>query len=137
MKTVKLTSFNQPSNLQCKDLHDYLKSRTPQMLDTLYGHPTICLAVYRQVFFIFLLIDIFSQLYNLFLTIYSDLPELGRHYVIRLLFVEQPVPQAVVASWGTQQYSKYFILLAEYKNCLNILIYNAYLLGNIMKFAPV
>ncbi|XP_077291651.1 general transcription factor IIH subunit 4 marionette [Arctopsyche grandis] len=81
-KSSKTPSFNQPTNLQCKDLYDYLKSRTPQVLDTLYGHPTICLAVYR------------------------DLPEMARHYVIRLLFVEQPVPQAVVASWGSQTYSK-------------------------------
>ena len=28
-----------------------------------------------------------------------DLPELGRHFVMRLLFVEQPVAQAVVSQW--------------------------------------
>lgn len=36
-----------------------------------------------------------------------ELPELARQYVIRILFVEQPVPQAVVASWDSQAFSKY------------------------------
>ncbi|CAB0039863.1 unnamed protein product [Trichogramma brassicae] len=68
-------SLLQPKVLQCKDLHEYLKTRTPEMLSKLYDNPPICLAVYRE------------------------LPELARNYVVRLLFVEQPVPQAVVASW--------------------------------------
>lgn len=38
---------------------------------------------------------------------FRELPELARQYVIRILFVEQPVPQAVVASWGSQAFSKY------------------------------
>lgn len=37
----------QPVNLECKNLYDYLKSRPPAVLDKLYNHPTICLAVYR------------------------------------------------------------------------------------------
>lgn len=45
------------------------------VLDKLYNHPATCLAVFR------------------------DLPELGRHFVMRLLFVEQPVAQAVVTQW--------------------------------------
>nr|CAD7455154.1 unnamed protein product [Timema tahoe] len=32
--------------------------------------------------------------------------QIARHYVIRILFVEQPVPQAVVASWVAQAYCK-------------------------------
>ncbi|XP_047997059.1 general transcription factor IIH subunit 4 [Leguminivora glycinivorella] len=75
--------------LQCKDLHEYLKSRSAQFLETLYNYPTICLAVYRE------------------------LPELARHFVIRLLFVEQPVPQAVVASWVSQAHAKEQIKAAE------------------------
>lgn len=82
-KSSKSSSNLNPSpTLQCKDLHEYLKSRSPQFLETLYNYPTICLAVYRE------------------------LPELARHFVIRLLFVEQPVPQAVVASWVTQTHAK-------------------------------
>ncbi|XP_026739153.1 general transcription factor IIH subunit 4 [Trichoplusia ni] len=75
-------NLNPSPTLQCKDLHEYLKSRSPQFLETLYNYPTICLAVYRE------------------------LPELARHFVIRLLFVEQPVPQAVVTSWVSQTYAK-------------------------------
>lgn len=37
----------QVTNLECKNLYDYLKTRPPQVLDKLYNHPTICLAVYR------------------------------------------------------------------------------------------
>ncbi|XP_056632985.1 general transcription factor IIH subunit 4 [Diorhabda sublineata] len=70
------------TNLECKNLYDYLKSRSPNILERLYNHPTICLAVYRE------------------------LPDLARQFVIRLLFVEQPVPQAVVASWGSQIFAK-------------------------------
>ncbi|GFO00637.1 general transcription factor iih subunit 4 [Plakobranchus ocellatus] len=62
--------------LVCKDLHTYLRSLTPSVLDKLYCHPATCLAVYR------------------------DLPELARHYVMRILFVEQAVAQAVVKQWS-------------------------------------
>lgn len=64
--------------LQCKNLHDYLKTLSSSVLDRLYNHPTTCLAVYKE------------------------LPDIGKHYVIRLVFVEQPVPQAVIASWVSQ-----------------------------------
>ncbi|XP_060805639.1 general transcription factor IIH subunit 4 [Amyelois transitella] len=81
-KSKSSLNLNPAPTLQCKDLHEYLKSRSPQFLETLYNYPTICLAVYRE------------------------LPELARHFVIRLLFVEQPVPQAVVTSWVSQTYAK-------------------------------
>ena len=35
------------SNLECKNLYDYLKTRPHNVLERLYNHPTICLAVYR------------------------------------------------------------------------------------------
>lgn len=41
-----------------------------------------------------------------------ELPELARQYVIRILFVEQPVPQAVVASWDSQAFSKEHIYVS-------------------------
>ncbi|KAJ0174375.1 hypothetical protein K1T71_010521 [Dendrolimus kikuchii] len=81
-KSKSSLNLNPSPTLQCKDLHEYLKSRSAQFLETLYNYPTICLAVYRE------------------------LPELARHFVIRLLFVEQPVPQAVVTSWVSQTYAK-------------------------------
>ncbi|KAF5270866.1 hypothetical protein FQA39_LY08311 [Lamprigera yunnana] len=79
----------QPTNLECKNLYDYLTTRPQNVLERLYNHPTICLAVYRE------------------------LPELARQYVIRILFVEQPVPQAVVASWGHQAFSKEHIYVSK------------------------
>ncbi|KAJ8717562.1 hypothetical protein PYW07_005492 [Mythimna separata] len=81
-KSKSSLNLNPSPTLQCKDLHEYLKSRSAQFLETLYNYPTICLAVYRE------------------------LPELARHFVIRLLFVEQPVPQAVVTSWVSQAFAK-------------------------------
>lgn len=42
---------------------------------------------------------------------FRELPELARHFVIRLLFVEQPVPQAVVTSWVSQTFAKYVLAL--------------------------
>ncbi|CAB0017209.1 unnamed protein product [Nesidiocoris tenuis] len=56
--------------LQCSNLYEYLKTLSPAVIDRLYTYPIICLAIYR------------------------DLPVVAKHYVIRILFVEQPVPQA-------------------------------------------
>ncbi|XP_067002573.1 general transcription factor IIH subunit 4 [Anabrus simplex] len=80
--TSKVTKLSlQSRSLQCKNLHDYLKTLPTIVIDRLYNHPATCLAVYRE------------------------LPEIARHYVIRLVFVEQPVPQAVVASWISQAFA--------------------------------
>lgn len=38
-----------PTNLECKNLYEYLKTRPQNILDKLYNHPTICLAVYRYL----------------------------------------------------------------------------------------
>lgn len=71
-----------PVNLECLDFKDYLKTKPTSVIESLYGHPSICLAVYRE------------------------LPEIARQFVIRILLVEQPVPQAVITSWTSQLYSK-------------------------------
>lgn len=68
--------------LQCSNLYEYLKTLSPAVIDRLYTYPIICLAIYR------------------------DLPVVAKHYVIRILFVEQPVPQAVIGSWVTQNHAK-------------------------------
>ncbi|KAF3834401.1 hypothetical protein F7725_025605 [Dissostichus mawsoni] len=34
--------------LQCKNLHEYLRELSPEVLDRLYDHPATCLAVYRD-----------------------------------------------------------------------------------------
>lgn len=66
--------------LDCKDLYGYLRTLPPNILDKLYNHPATCLAVFRE------------------------LPELAKHCVMRILFVEQAVPQAVVAHWVSSKY---------------------------------
>jgi len=66
--------------LECKNLHDYLQTLQSEQLDNLYNHPATCLAVFRE------------------------LPALAKQIVMRLLFVQQAVPQAVVSSWVTSQY---------------------------------
>ncbi|XP_066152269.1 general transcription factor IIH subunit 4 [Euwallacea fornicatus] len=85
-------------NLECKNLYEYLKTLRQTVLEELYNHPAICLAVYRE------------------------LPELARQYVIRILFVEQPVPQAVVASWGSQTFSKDHHYVTQVLTELNVWI---------------
>lgn len=77
-----------PANLECKDFQEYLRTRqTPETLEKLYNYPPICLAVFRE------------------------LPEIARQFIIRILFVDQPVPQAVVSSWGAQRCAKYEFIL--------------------------
>ncbi|XP_034765773.2 general transcription factor IIH subunit 4 [Acipenser ruthenus] len=61
--------------LRCKNLHEFLKELSPAVLDRLYNHPATCLAVFRE------------------------LPQLAKNYVMRMLFLEQPLPQAAVAYW--------------------------------------
>ncbi|XP_076308554.1 general transcription factor IIH subunit 4 marionette isoform X2 [Tachypleus tridentatus] len=65
-------------NLKCKNLQSFLKSLPSATLTKLYSHPATCIAVFRE------------------------LPLLSRQYIMRLLFVEQPIPQAVISSWVSQ-----------------------------------
>uniref|UniRef100_A0A8C7XQK7 General transcription factor IIH subunit 4 n=1 Tax=Oryzias sinensis TaxID=183150 RepID=A0A8C7XQK7_9TELE len=69
------TSLGLRVQLQCKNLHEYLRELGPDVLDRLYNHPATCLAVCRE------------------------LPLLAKNYVMRMLFLEQPLPQAAVALW--------------------------------------
>ena len=64
-----------------KDVHslrEFLLSLKPSVLQELYGHPAACLAVFR------------------------DLPSLAKHFILRLLFIEQPIHQSMVSSWVTK-----------------------------------
>ncbi|KAH8370338.1 hypothetical protein KR093_003092 [Drosophila rubida] len=84
-----------PENLECKNFQEYLRTRqTPETLEKFYHYPPICLAVFRE------------------------LPEIARQFVIRILFIDQPVPQAVVSSWGAQRFAKE---QAEATSCLTAL----------------
>ena len=64
---------------KCQSLRDYILTLSSKQIEELYTYPAACLAVFR------------------------DLPDLAKHFVMRLLFIEQPVPQAVVATWVTKQ----------------------------------
>ena len=66
---------NSQALLACSTLISYLKTLDRTTLQQLYNHPATCLAVFRE------------------------LPSLGKQYVMRLLYVEQAVPKAVVSSW--------------------------------------
>jgi len=72
----------QNRSLECKNLHDYLKTLPSEVLDQLYNHPATCLAVFRE------------------------LPGLAKQFIMRLLHVQQAVPQAVVSSWVTHQFAQ-------------------------------
>ncbi|KAG7277710.1 hypothetical protein CRUP_003598 [Coryphaenoides rupestris] len=77
--------------LQCKNLHEYLKDLSPEVLDRLYNHPATCLAVYRE------------------------LPSLAKNYVMRMLFLDQPLPQAAVALWVKKDSQK------DHDECVSVL----------------
>ena len=64
--------------LSCSTLMSYLKTLHAETLSELYNHPATCLAVFRE------------------------LPDLAKQFVMRLFYVEQAVPQAVVQSWVNQ-----------------------------------
>ncbi|XP_029157028.1 general transcription factor IIH subunit 4 [Nylanderia fulva] len=94
--TISGKNLLRPNTLQCKNLYEYLKSRTPDTLNKLYHKPPICLAVFRE------------------------LPTIARHYVMRLLFVEQPVPQAVIASWCSKLFFEEHQKVVQVLNDLNV-----------------
>jgi len=72
----------QSRTIDAKNLHDYLKTLPQEVLDNLYNHPATCLAVFRE------------------------LPALAKQLIVRLIYIEQAIPQAVVASWVTHHYHK-------------------------------
>ncbi|CAB4069278.1 TFIIH4 [Lepeophtheirus salmonis] len=69
------------SSLSCRNLTDYLKTLSDDTLRSLYNHPATCLVVFR------------------------DLPPLGKLFVMRLLYVGQPVPKAVISSWVVSKHN--------------------------------
>lgn len=79
---AKTSELLKPANLECLNFQEYLRTKPSTVVEGLYNHPSICLAIYRE------------------------LPELARQFIIRILFVEQPVPQAIISSWVSQVHSK-------------------------------
>ncbi|XP_023250601.1 general transcription factor IIH subunit 4 [Seriola lalandi dorsalis] len=86
-----LTIMKLRVQLQCKNLHEYLRELSPDILDKLYNHPATCLAVYRE------------------------LPSLAKNYVMRMLFLDQPLPQAAVALWVKKDSQK------DHDECVSVL----------------
>lgn len=72
----------QNKSLESRNLHDYLKTLSQDVLDNLYNHPATCLAVFRE------------------------LPPLAKQLIVRLIYIEQAIPQAVVSSWVNHHYQK-------------------------------
>ncbi|RWS14417.1 General transcription factor IIH subunit 4-like protein [Dinothrombium tinctorium] len=70
--------MNAKTSIRCQNFREYLSQMNALTLDKLYAESAICLAVFRE------------------------LPPLAKHYTSRLLFVEQPIPTAVINSWVTQ-----------------------------------
>jgi len=44
----------------------------------------------------------------------SELSELAKQYVLRILFVEQPVTQTVMTAWMTSEHGRYWFHFAVY-----------------------
>ncbi|GAA34589.2 transcription initiation factor TFIIH subunit 4 [Clonorchis sinensis] len=56
-------------------IFEYIRNVDILLLDELFSHPPTCLVIFRE------------------------LPELAKHFVARLLFVEQPIPKSIVSGW--------------------------------------
>lgn len=80
-KVIANKSEIKSTMLQCMSLHEYLKSLPNAILDKLYNNPMACLAICRE------------------------LSDIAKNFVMRLLFVEQPVPQAVISSWVSKAHA--------------------------------
>lgn len=108
-------------HLRCKDLHDYLQGLPANTLDKLYGHPATCFAVFRYntIFNCFstkwqpvILLDWDSEsdtTVHVIVSVISkfrELPELAKHFVMRTLFAEQPLPETLVSAWVKKDHQK-------------------------------
>ncbi|XP_034016856.1 general transcription factor IIH subunit 4 [Thalassophryne amazonica] len=78
--------------LQCKNLHEYLRELSADVIDRLYSHAATCLAVHRE------------------------LPPLAKNYVMRMLFLDQPLPQAAVALWVKKDSQR------DHDECVSLLV---------------
>ncbi len=63
------------SLIEHKDLTNYIASLPKAIVEKIFIHPTTCLAIFRE------------------------LPELAKIFVVRLLMLNQEVPQDTVNSW--------------------------------------
>ena len=85
MRTETKAKIMSKSNMRIfASLREYLLTLKPSVLQEMYSHPATCLAVFR------------------------DLPELAKHFIMRLLFIEQPIHQQMIASWVAKTASEDF-----------------------------
>lgn len=70
------------AKLEHKDLTSYIISLPKIIIEKIFEHPTTCLAIYRE------------------------LPELSKLFVMRLLLLNQEVPQQTIFSWVNLPYQK-------------------------------
>lgn len=68
--------------LKVLTLYEYLIRLPEAVQDRLYSHPPTCLTVFRV------------------------LPDIAQQFTLRILFIEQPVPQSVLSSWVPVNYSR-------------------------------
>ncbi len=78
--TMASQSESVPLLRTCSNLASYLRTLEQDRVAELFRHPATCLALFRE------------------------LPPLAQQFVMRLLFVEQSVPQAVATSWVTSRH---------------------------------
>ncbi|CAL8106972.1 unnamed protein product [Orchesella dallaii] len=81
---------------ECKSLVDYLKTLSNHVVDDLFGYPAACLAIFRE------------------------LPKLAQNYVLRILYVEQAIPQAVISTWVSKAHVKEHSEAAEAISTLRV-----------------
>ena len=70
------------SLIEHKDLTNYITSLSKATIEKIFDHPTTCLAIFR------------------------DLSELAKLFVVRLLLLNQEVPQATGHSWISPKYQE-------------------------------
>ena len=102
--------------LNCSTLISYLRTLDREVLSELYSHPATCLAVFRYAIRLLARLqdllsnrstEVYTSARTNFATSdqwklnlnYRELPQLAKQFVMRLLYVEQAVPKAVVSSW--------------------------------------
>lgn len=73
------------SLIEFKDLTSYITSLPPTIIESIFDHPTTCLAIFRE------------------------LPQLAKHFVMRLLLLNQEVPKVSIDSWVDPKFHEYLI----------------------------
>merc|ERR1712110_1300052 len=73
---------DEAKGLQLVALHDFLVRQEPSLVNELYMHPATCMSVFRE------------------------LPEIAKHVIIRILFINQPIARQLIDTWVRDQHSE-------------------------------